>query len=66
MLADHNALLGKFAVDDPAERVLGAGTNQLQVFGQISLSGVFAIGHAKTNGDVSRKLNLGKKTRMRL
>ena len=42
--ADHNALKGKMAVNDPAERAFGAGTRELQVHGRIDLSSAFVIG----------------------
>ena len=60
---DHDALKGKMAVNDPSERNFGSGTRELQVYGRIDLSSAFAIGQAKTNGDMSRKLNIGKKSR---
>lgn len=59
----HISLLGKWAVNDPAERSFGAGTRELQVYGRIDLSSAFAMGQAKINGDFGRKLNIGKKAR---
>ena len=57
----HRALLGKYGVNDPAERAFGSGTNQLQVYGRIALPSAFAMGQMKTNGDLARNLNIGKK-----
>jgi len=54
-LAEHEALFGKKAVNDDAERTHGAGSRQIQTYTCVNLGKGFGVGHAKIQGDFSRE-----------
>ena len=53
-MEDHEAAMGKFAVNDPAESSLARLTRQLQVSGRIAIRNAGAVGQAQHSGDFDR------------